>query len=105
MPNGHDKNWVRLRAAIAGFYLRHARWPNRVRVRPGVIANLRSGLFSEEAFSKLVGRLALEPDEQGTFIAEDDDGQYNYGTEGFAPGWHGVEVAGWLDVKPDRHKA
>ena len=103
MPNGDDKNWVRLRAAIAGFYLRHSRWPDRVRVRPAVIVNLRSVLFSEEAFSKLVARLSLLADEQGTFIAEDDAGQYDYGTEGFAPGWPGVDVAGWLGVEPDRH--
>jgi hypothetical protein len=103
MPNGVDKNWVRLRAAIAGFYLRHARWPDRVRVRPAVIANLRSVLFSEDAFSKLVARTALVADEQGTFIAEDESGHYDYGREGFAPGWSGVDVAGWLGVEPDRH--
>jgi hypothetical protein len=105
MPNGHDKNWVRLRAAVAGFYLQHRHWPKRVRIRPAAIENLRSDLFSEKAFSKLAEKLTLVPDEQGTFVAEDDDGRYNYGTEGFAPDWHRVDVAGWLDATPDRHRA
>ncbi len=96
MPNGHDKNWVRLRAAIDGFYLRHVRWPDRVRVRPAVIANLRTELFSEEAFSKFVARLVMVPDEQGTIIVEDDAGPYNCGTDGFAPGRPSFDVAGWL---------
>jgi len=27
MPNGDDKNWVRLCAALDGFFGRYGRWP------------------------------------------------------------------------------
>jgi hypothetical protein len=32
MPNGHDKNWNRLCAAIDGFRSHYGRWPSRVRI-------------------------------------------------------------------------
>jgi hypothetical protein len=104
MPNGYDRNWVRLRAAIAGFHVRFGRWPDRVRMPLGLIADLRDYLFSESAFHKLQGRVALIPDEEAGCIAQDDAGhEFDYGTEGFIPGWYAVDVAGWLGVQPDRH--
>ena len=34
MPNGADKNFVRLCAALNGFRLRYGKWPTRVVIYP-----------------------------------------------------------------------
>src|SRR5262249_16177409 len=48
MPNGHDKNWVRLCAAIDGFRVRYGHWPMRVRIFPISLADIRDHLFTPE---------------------------------------------------------
>jgi hypothetical protein len=104
MPNGYGRNWTRLRAAIAGFYVRHGRWPNQIRMFPGCIDDLRLHEFTEESFWALHERIALMADPEGSFIASSEDGAtFNYGLEGMIPGWYGVDVVGWLGVQPDRH--
>jgi hypothetical protein len=103
MPNGDDKNWVRVRAAIEGFKVRHGTWPTRVRLFPAVLQNLREDLFSPEMFAKLTAKIQLISDE-APIVAEDDWGNsYSYGKDGFPhprPDQHATE---WLDVHPDRH--
>ena len=85
MPNGHDKNWVRFCAAVDGFRLKHGDWPTRLRVFPGALESLEA-LFSNEDFRRIQSIIALVADEEGSFIAEDDQGrQHNYGQVGFPP--------------------
>src|SRR5688572_24138566 len=100
MPNGHDKNWIRLCAALEGFRMRHGRWPTRVRLWPGALADIRDHLLTPEDFAKVAAKLQLIP-EDAPMIAEDDTGaMYNYGEEGFpnqrptprAIEWLGVDV-------------
>lgn len=84
MPNGHDKNWVRLCAAIDGFRARHGHWPTRVRAYPIIIEDLHA-LFTAEDFAQITRRVELVEDDDAPVIAEDDNGnKFNYGTEGFS---------------------
>jgi hypothetical protein len=103
MPYGDRRIWVRLRAAIAGFYLRHGCWPTKIRVFPGCIEDLRNDLFTEASFGKLQEKVTLTPDPEGSFIASNDAGAtFDYGPVGFVKGWYDVDVVGWLGVTPDR---
>lgn len=100
MPNGHDKNWVRLCAAVDGFHLRYGRWPTRVRLFPGALANIRDYLFTPDDYARITAKVALVPD-NAPMIAEDDSGaSYNYGAESF-PETHPTPSAyEWFGVSP-----
>ena len=102
MPNGDDKNWVRLCAAVNGFRSRYGVWPTRVRVFSDGIDNLRNDLFSEEAFSRLTSRLELVAD-GASIVAEDDSGRsYDYGKDGFPTGDPDIPAQQWLFHIPVR---
>ena len=101
MPNGIDQPWIRLCAAVDGFYLSHGKWPSRVLLVAPAIRSLRAVVFSEESFAKLTSRLELVPSEPGV-IAEDDDGnQYNFGRQGFPESRPFPSAEDWLGVQPD----
>jgi len=100
VPNGHDKNWIRVCAAIDGFRVRHGRWPTRVRLFPVALAELRDHLFTPADFAKINSKIALVADD-APMVAEDDTGAtYNYGKEGFSKQKPDVSAAEWLAVKP-----
>ena len=101
MPNGFDKNWVRLCAAIDGFYISHGKWPNRVLLFAGSIQNLKEDVFSQESFARLVSKLELVASES-PMIAQDDEGnQYNYGNQGFPETRPLMSANDWLGIEPD----
>jgi len=101
MPNGFDKNWRRLCAAIDGFYVSYGKWPHRVLLYAGAIENLKTQVFTEESFEKLMTKLDLVPSES-PMIAQDDDGnQYNYGEQGFPVTQPSPSTEEWLGLKPD----
>jgi hypothetical protein len=100
MPNGHDKNWVRLCAAIDGFRGRYGRWPKRVRLSQQVLTNIRDSLLTPEDFALLGTKVELIADEV-PIVAEDDlGGTYNYGREGFPRERSNPRAADWLGVQP-----
>lgn len=101
MPNGFDKNWVRLCAAVDGFYVSYGKWPPRVLLFAGAIENLKTDVFSHESFAKLVSKLDLVASES-PMIAQDDDGnQYSYGEQGFLEQEPPVSAVDWLSIEPD----
>jgi hypothetical protein len=101
MPNGVDQNWIRLCAAVEGFYGLHGKWPRRVLIFPQAIETLRTLVFSEESFVKLISRLELVPSECPV-VAEDDEGnQYSFGELGFPEGRPSPSAEEWLGVQPD----
>ena len=100
MPNGHDKNWVRLCAAIEGFRFRYGRWPTRVRLFPACLSDIRDHLFTPDDYARIAAKVVLIADEAG-FLAEDDlGGSYNYGQEGFPRQRPTPIAAEWLGVHP-----
>jgi hypothetical protein len=101
MPNGYDKNWVRLCAALDGFFVRYGRWPTRVRLFPGALENLRTDVLDPDAFATVTSKVELVPDE-ASMLAEDDEGRaYDYGKEGFPPRSPDLPAREWLGVHPD----
>ena len=102
MPNGHEKNFVRLCAAIEGFRERYGEWPTRVRLFPGTLENLRS-LFSAMDFETLNAKVQLVSAE-ASIVAEDNAGHsYDYGADGFPARRPEIRAAAWLGVQPKGH--
>lgn len=102
MPNGYDKNWIRLCVTIDGFFTRHGRWPNRVRIPAACATNLRDSLFKPATFHRLLDRVDVVVDESG-FFAEDDTGaRFDYDSCFRMPGGPTPSAATWLGVHPDR---
>ena len=96
MPNGIDKNWYRMCAAINGFRARYGSWPTKIHLPEGAIQQL----FSDETFARLEKVLTFVYD-GSPFIAEDDLGRsYNYGQEGFFDP-PDIRAHEWLKVEPD----
>ncbi len=101
MPNGFDKNWVRLCAAVDGFFQRHGHWPSSVIMRPEVLDDLREDVFSEETFRVLSSKLELVPGE-APIVAEDAEGNhYSYGHDGFPSSRPSPSAQEWLGVRAD----
>lgn len=98
MPNGHDRNWTRLCAAVDGFRARFGRWPTCVAMERGYLDDLQR-MFNAQDLATIQGKIELRLREGAHMIAADDAGNaYDYGQEGFsdssehlAMGWFGVE--------------
>jgi|SRR5579862_4521876 len=106
MPNGHDKNWIRLCGAIDGFRVRYGRWPDRVRMFPICLDDIRNCLFTPADLAAIVAKVKLIADDGAETIAEDDTGaSYNYGKEGFPTNRPKPGAAEWLGVKPKPEQA
>jgi hypothetical protein len=60
MPNGADRNWIRLCLAIDGFRARYGRFPLRVAIEQFYIDNLAE-MFSEEEFRVVREKMDLVP--------------------------------------------
>jgi hypothetical protein len=102
MPNGHDKNWIRLLGAIDGFRVRYGAWPTRIRIFPASLRNIREDLFSPDLFVKLTEKIQLVADELA-MVAEDEHGNsYSYGIDGFPPNRPSPNASQWLGIQPDR---
>lgn len=94
MPNGHDKNWIRLCITLAGFRARYGRWPTCVHVFQGLVTELRDHLLPANAFDAVMSRLRFIED-GSAFIAEDDNGhRFEYGDE--TGGGTAGEAEAWL---------
>ena len=103
MPNGHDKNWVRLCAAIDGFRVRFGHWPTNVRINPISLENIRDDLFTPNEYAQINTKVTLRGvDEEGkSFIAGDgSDRIYDYSTDGFPEQRPSPSAAEWLGVEP-----
>ncbi len=80
MPNGGDKNWVRVCAAIDGFRIRFGRWPKRVRVMPISYADLVGHVLTPVGFALVSSFVQLVSEDDAAMIAEDGTGaEFNYG--------------------------
>lgn len=100
MPNGADKNFVRLCAALNGFRMRYGSWPSRVVIHPISLADLREYVLSPEDFRTVTGKVTLVEGDAG-FRAEDDQGNsYDYGEEGFPDREPESSAQEWLGVSP-----
>ena len=102
MPNGADRNWVRVVAALEGFFVAHGHWPLRVRLPLVSLENLHFHLFTPASWHRLNQHIQFIQDESAGIIAEDDAGNiYNYGTQGFPKSRPATRAEEWLGVRPD----
>jgi hypothetical protein len=100
VPNGEDKNWVRLCAALDGFFVRYGRWPTRIRLPIYAIEDFRH-LFAPESFRRLMEQFDVVVDPH-YFAAESDGGRrYDYMRESFPSTRPLVPAPVWLDLHPD----
>jgi hypothetical protein len=96
MPNGHDRNLVRLKLAVEGFRTLHGHWPSRVRLEQGYIDDFR-GLLTEQGYRQLVSKLDLVPDWVSGMRAEDDQGaSFTYGVDDDPEIPRDVNAGEWL---------
>jgi len=99
MPNGEDKNWIRLCGAVDGFRARYGSWPTKIKIPFEIIDDIR-GVFGDEMFEKVVTRVKFEAIDYIAFIAEDDHGrQYNYVQEGFSKISPDIQAMNWFEIE------
>jgi len=102
MPNGADRNWIRVLAAVDGFFATHGHWPSRVRLPRPALENLQNDLFTPASWQRLTERIEFIPDESAGMIAEDESGNvYNFGRQGFPRSRPALPADEWLSVSPD----
>lgn len=81
MPNGDDKNWMRVCSAIDGFRSHFGRWPKRVRMSRLSFLDLTSNVLTPLGFAVVSSVLELCQEDDATMIADDGTGaEYNYGS-------------------------
>ena len=79
MPNGIDKNLVRLSNAVAGFRSRFGRWPERVVLHTLSLNDIRR-LVSTELMSDMEEKIRFVPGD-AAFRTEDSEGHwFEYGS-------------------------
>jgi hypothetical protein len=101
MPNGNDRNWIRVRAALEGFFVKHGHWPTRVRLHPDTLEDLKSHLFTPASWTRVTEQLEFLADESAPIVAEDAAGRsYSYG-EGFPDRRPSRSAEEWLGAAPD----
>ncbi len=85
MPNGADKNWVRVCSAIDGFIAKHGHPPTRVEMNPYVFANLVGQVMTPSGYALVSSIIRLVPGEEDIgVIARDEDGAaFDYGMDEF----------------------
>ena len=86
MPNGDDKNWVRICSAIDGFRSRYGRWPKSVRLPPDYFENVVGHVLTPSGFALVSSVFTLASDcglsEEVAIIAQDDSGaEFRYGDD------------------------
>jgi hypothetical protein len=97
MPNGIDKNWIRMCAALDGFRARYGSWPTKIRLPEGAI----EALFTAGTLARLEQKVRFIYD-GSPFLAEDETGRsYSYGQEGFSNQPPDIPATEWLGVEPD----
>jgi hypothetical protein len=100
MPNGGDRNFIRLCAAIDGYRLRYGAWPTSVRLSLSAIEDLRDHVLGKAAFEKAEIRIRFISD-YASMIAEGPEGRsYNYGKEGFPNRILDISAKEWLGISP-----
>jgi hypothetical protein len=102
MPNGYDKNWVRLCGAIDGFRVRFGHWPSKVLLNRIILNDLEHGIFLPESMKRIKDKVSLVV-QDADIVAQDEFGnQYSYGDEGFPARRPRIDARKWLGVEPDR---
>ena len=101
VPNGFDKNLIRLRMACAAYNARFGAWPSEARLEPIILQNLAQ-ILDEKNFQRLADKLELRTTtrEDQHVVVVGADGQFVYGREEPSHGPTDYERARrWLGVR------
>ena len=74
MPNGDEKNWTRLCAAVSGFHQRHGKWPEIARLTEGAVDEIKEYCLTDSQFKHLSSRLSIMIENSQVFRVEDQKG-------------------------------
>ena len=100
MPNGSDRNWVRLCGALDGFRALYGEWPTRIRILPAVLETF-DRLFTPPDLLTIKAKVDLVPDPQVGMVAEDAAGRtYHYAVDPWPPTRSDISAQDWLGVEP-----
>jgi hypothetical protein len=98
MPNGDDRDLIRMLSTIGGFRILYGRWPKCLRLEPCVIRDLNHFL-SQEELSSLNDKIQIVPLDDEDFIAEDDEGHsYSLMEYGHPLTYPDIDPAEWLGL-------
>jgi hypothetical protein len=75
MPNGDDRGWVMLCAAIDIFRVRYGRWPGRVCVQRRFLGILRTHVFTTEGFAVVASVIDFAERETPGIVVAGADGE------------------------------
>jgi hypothetical protein len=86
MPNGDDRNWARICAAVDGFRGRHGHWPTGIRLPPTYFENVVGHVLNPAGFALVSSVFEFIPDndlaEDVAIIAVGEAGaEFRYGEE------------------------
>jgi hypothetical protein len=101
MPNGGDKNLVRLIITIAGFRARYDSWPTMIRLPEISLADLREHVLTPESFERLSALLEFVADDD-SFVAMDGTGRMSHYHEFSGDFQDQAEVEAWLSPEVRR---
>ena len=102
MPNGEDRNWVRLCIAVNGFPARYQKWPETALLSKGLAEDIKR-MFKPLDYEAVLTKLEIvEVADEGHIELVDKAGNsFKYGEE-----WD-FELDGdarsWFGVTPDTH--
>lgn len=100
MPNGSDKNFVRLCLTVDGFHKRYGYWPTRIRIGPILLEDLWLHVLGHEQFEELTKRIEFVIDGNVSLLAEDGERRFVYGRD---PVNDDYSAEDWLGVRPVDH--
>jgi hypothetical protein len=100
VPNGDDKNWIRLCGAIDGFRVKYGKWPTKILLPEGILNDLKQHVFTKERFAKIEEKLAFVIEGLPIVAADDKGNSYSYGDLGFPKKRPEIIAQEWLAVYP-----
>jgi len=100
MPNGDDRNWIRLLSVCADYRTSFDEWPARVEVLPAIRDDLQWVLGSD-AFDRLSSRLEVRANPAVDYLlAVGARGSVGYAGAGIISAAIRAETAAWLGEQP-----
>lgn len=99
VPNGVDKNLIRLAIACAAFRARYGEWPQEARLAPVAIWDF-GNLLDSENFERLCERLRIRSTNHAHLAVGNAKHHVVYGDSGPHPSPDQIDEAlAWLDVR------
>jgi hypothetical protein len=105
MPNGSDKNWIRLRVTANGFFCRHGQWPSEIYVPEDCYRNFEEALFMPETWAKVQAKIRVIPSDLLFVATNKQGGRFTYGERSGTGYELGQDFEEWIGLRPDHPHA